>query len=101
MQYQHLDDSELIKYALIDAPVGSLAYLLAERYAENIQDVVDLQQEHLEALDELERANAEEWNDLQDLCCEQGKRIKLLEIALIAADKRIFSRIATAPKEHT
>lgn len=85
--YQHLTDVELIKYAMDDAPVDSLAHLVASRYEDNITDVADLEENQTEIVDDLERRHAEDLSALQD---EYIKRIAVLEKTFAEIDKALL-----------
>lgn len=49
MNYSQLHDLELIRYAFIDAPGGSLAALLAARFEDNVECIADLEKEYRDA----------------------------------------------------
>jgi hypothetical protein len=77
--YQHLTDSELIKYAMIDALPGSLPYLLAERYEANAVAVKEMEEEHAAEIEALE-AEHTKFIEAQDTrCADRDKRIEALE----------------------
>lgn len=80
--YQHLTDVELIKYAMDDAPVDSLAHLVASRYEDNITDIVALEESQAEIVNDLERSRTEAISALQDEVDTSVKRIMWLEAAL-------------------
>jgi NACalpha-BTF3-like transcription factor len=76
--YQHLTDSELIKYAMIDALPGSLPYLLAERYEANAVAVKEMEEEHAAEIEALEADT--KFIEAQDTrCADRDKRIEALE----------------------
>lgn len=66
LSYQHLTDDELIKYAMDDAPVDSLAHLLASRYEDNVVHVASLEKEQASMIEDLERTHAQEICVLQE-----------------------------------
>ena len=77
--YQHLTDSELIKYVMIEALPGSLPYLLAERYEANAVDVEEKEEEHAAEIKALE-AEHTKFIEAQDTrCADRDKRIEALE----------------------
>jgi hypothetical protein len=60
MNYSMLTNRELIKYGLIDAPVGSLAALIATRFEDNMVSLDQIENDYAEALEALEE-NAREY----------------------------------------
>jgi vacuolar-type H+-ATPase subunit E/Vma4 len=82
MNYSTLTDSELIKYALIDAPAGSLAELLAQRFATNAVCLEDIEEVYADAINSEEREHATAIRELEAQLEAKEKRIEALEEAL-------------------
>jgi hypothetical protein len=66
MDYRHLTDEELIHYVLLDAQPGTLAGVLAQRYADNVCNVAELEKSHQEEIENLTDAHAHELSEIKD-----------------------------------
>jgi cell division protein FtsB len=75
MDYQHLTDEELIHYALLDAQPGTLAGVLAQRYADNVVNVAELEESQREELEELEGDSTKLSMRIEDLEAQLDKAL--------------------------
>jgi hypothetical protein len=66
MDCQHLTDEELIHYALLDAQPGTLAGVLAQRYADNVCNVAELEESQRKEIEELTTAYEHERSEIED-----------------------------------
>jgi len=82
MNYATLRNEELIKYALIDAPMGSLAALLAARFEKNIVCVEDVEKEYAAAIETDAFDHAQIVRDLETSIEEKDNQIEALETEL-------------------
>jgi hypothetical protein len=93
--HQNLTDAELLRYASINAKRGSLAALLAERFAANVRDVAELEAAQDDDIKQLEAEHAKFIEALDKRCADRDARIDALEKQLDAIeDDRIESAIA-------
>jgi hypothetical protein len=82
MNYATLNDNELIKYALIAAPAGSLAELLAQRFERNAVCLKDIEEEYADAINSEEQEHATAIRELEADLEAKEKRIEALETEL-------------------
>ena len=82
MNYATLNNNELIKYALIDAPAGSLAELLAQRFERNAVCLKDIEEEYADAINSEEQEHATAIRELEAQLEAKEERIEALEMEL-------------------
>jgi hypothetical protein len=90
MSYQHLDDAELIHYALLDAPVGSLAHILATRYETNVTVVRELEESHALEFDDLELLHSDAAGEWEADAKKKDAQIAALEKEIEMIDRALL-----------